>query len=66
MANCGEDTNGSKFFITTGPCPWLYGKYVFFGEVIAGFDLVEKIEACCTSNGTPRKKVFFVDCRQLK
>ena len=44
MANAGPNTNGSQFFITTAPAPWLDGRHTIFGEVISGYENVEDLE----------------------
>jgi len=48
MANSGPNTNQSQFFITTAKTPWLNMRHTIFGEVISGYEVVQKIENIST------------------
>lgn len=65
MANAGPNTNGSQFFITFVPCPWLDGKHCVFGQVIDGKNVVDAMHKVGSSQGQPKSKVVITDCGQL-
>jgi cyclophilin family peptidyl-prolyl cis-trans isomerase len=62
MANAGPHTNGSQFFITVAPTPWLDGKHVVFGRVVEGFDIAKKVEALGSGSGKTSTKVTVTNC----
>jgi peptidyl-prolyl isomerase F (cyclophilin D) len=65
MANAGENTNGSQFFITTSKTSWLDNRHVVFGSIIEGMDVVKKIEGFGSQSGKTSKTVVVADSGQL-
>ncbi|HEX2063098.1 MAG TPA: peptidylprolyl isomerase [Acidimicrobiales bacterium] len=61
MANAGPDTNGSQFFIISGPAGVrLPPQYSLFGKVVKGLDVVEALDAAGTPGaGTPKERVVM-------
>jgi cyclophilin family peptidyl-prolyl cis-trans isomerase len=65
MANSGPNTNGSQFFITVVPTPWLNDKHVCFGEVLEGFSVVKALEEVGTQGGPPTQPCKISKCGVL-
>jgi|LauGreSBDMM110SN_4_FD.fasta_scaffold22791_2 peptidyl-prolyl cis-trans isomerase-like 6 len=55
-------TIGSQFHITLGPCEWMNDKFVGVGRVIAGYDVLRRIEQLPTENQKPTITVFVENC----
>src|SRR5262245_2451524 len=60
MANAGPNTNGSQFFVTVSKTPHLTGRHTIFGEVVEGYEVVEKISKTDTDRrDRPKKDVIL-------
>jgi peptidylprolyl isomerase len=66
MANSGPNSNSSLFFVLLKEALALDFKYVAFGEVVAGWDVVKKIEDVGDEDGKPAKKVVITKCAEIK
>ncbi|KAI8341126.1 cyclophilin-like domain-containing protein [Chlamydoabsidia padenii] len=69
MANSGKNTNTSQFFITlknrdenTKAFDKIGGKYVIFGQVVDGFNVLDEINSIPSENETPKVDITIVDC----
>lgn len=66
----GKHTNGSQFFITSCPTPFLDGKHVVFGKVVTddggeSMNVVRKIENCRTILDRPTTDVVIAQCGEM-
>ena len=57
MANAGQGTDGSQFFLTFVPTPWLNDKHTIFGKVTEGMDTLKKLEAVGSQSGATSEPV---------
>ena len=54
----GPNTNGSQFFITLAPTPWLDGKHTIFGRISSGMGVVQRLGSMVTDqNDKPKEEV---------
>ena len=60
MANSGPGTDGSQFFLTFAPTPWLDEKHTLFGKLVEGFQVLTLLQNTGTKDGTPTEETLIV------
>lgn len=64
MANSGPNTNGSQFFLTLAPTPWLDGKHTIFGRVQSGLGILRRMGQVATdAEDRPRETLQLKQAR---
>ncbi|KAJ7341825.1 hypothetical protein JRQ81_007138 [Phrynocephalus forsythii] len=66
MANKGRHSNGSQFYITLQAAPYLNGKYVAFGQLLEGSQVLQELEAAETFNERPVLECKIINCGVFK
>jgi peptidyl-prolyl cis-trans isomerase B (cyclophilin B) len=60
MANTGQpNSDGSQFFLTFVPTPWLDNKHTIYGEVVSGMDVLKALEAKGSQSGATSEKLMM-------
>jgi peptidyl-prolyl cis-trans isomerase B (cyclophilin B) len=60
MANAGPGTDGSQFFITFLPVPFLDTKHTLFGELVSGMETLEALEALGSRSGATQERLVII------
>ncbi|XP_041950512.1 probable inactive peptidyl-prolyl cis-trans isomerase-like 6 isoform X2 [Alosa sapidissima] len=66
MANQGPHSNGSQFYVTLQPAPWMDRKYVAFGQLVEGTEVLKSLEDVPTQNERPKVDCRVKDCGEFQ